>query len=258
MSRSCFEVRDACLRRGQRPVLDAITASFETGCWTAIVGPNGAGKSTFLAVLAGLLPTDSGAIWLDGKLLHAWPARARARRIAWLAQDASLAGDLAGRDVVRLGRLPNFGHLGSPGPDDEAAVDAAMADTDALAFANRRIEELSGGERQRVLLARAFASSADVLLLDEPTVHLDAPHQRRLVDVIRRRTGSGTTVISVLHDLTLALAADRILVLCDGRVVAEGSPDETALRAALARVFDDAIAIDRFGTDGRWAAVPLV
>ena len=258
MSHSHFEVRDACLRRGERPVLDAISATFNTGCWTAIVGPNGAGKSTFLSVLAGLLPTDSGTVLLEGKALHTWPARARAQRIAWLAQDANLAGDLAGRDVVRLGRLPNFGYLGSPALYDEAAVDAAMTDTDALAFADRRIEELSGGERQRVLLARAFASSADILLLDEPTVHLDAPHQRRLVELIRRRTRAGRLVISVLHDLTLALAADRILVLRDGRIAAEGSPDELALRAALARVFDDAIVIDRFGTDGRWAAAPLV
>lgn len=246
------------LQLGGRRVVDGVSLDFARGRWTAIVGPNGAGKSTLLSMLAGLRRPEAGRVVLDGRPIEAWPARERARRLAWLSQHGEADGDLTVRDVVRLGRLPHHGLIGAITPADEAAVDAAMRETECDGFATRRLSALSGGERQRVLLARALAVEAPVLLLDEPTTHLDAPHQRALLRSLVARARGGAAVVAVLHDLTLALGADRLVVLAQGRLQAEGSPDDAAVRDALVAVFGHAVAIERLGgAEGRWVAVPL-
>ena len=240
-------------------VLDGVTLVFAAGQWTAIVGPNGAGKSTLLSLLAGLRAPNAGQVRLQGRAINTWPARERAQQLAWLSQQGEADGDIAARDVVRLGRLPRQGLLGAPTAEDEAAVDRAMADTECTAYATRRLNELSGGERQRVLLARALAVQAPVLLLDEPTTHLDAPHQRGLLRGLAVRARAGATVVAVLHDLTLALAADRVVVLHQGRVAADGVPADASLQRRLIEVFDGAFSIERFTTavqTARWVAVP--
>lgn len=239
---------------GGRPVINGVSLALHAGQWTAIVGPNGAGKSTLLSVLAGLRTPDAGTVHLLGRPLHEWPARARAQRLAWLSQQGEAGGEIAARDVVRLGRLPHHGLFGAVTVEDERAVDAAMAETESMAYAHRRLSELSGGERQRVLLARALAVQAPVLLLDEPTTHLDPPHQRALVRSLAGRARSGAAVATVLHDLTLALAADRIVVVAAGRVRADGAPGEPQVRRTLVEVFDGALHIEPVGT--RWAALP--
>ena len=231
-------------RRGGRRVVDDVSVALERGRWVAIVGPNGAGKSSLLSLLAGLETPDAGEVRLFGRALAAWPARERARALAWMAQQHEAEGELAVRDVVRLGRLPHHGLVGVPGAADEAAVDAALAETEAQAFAARRFNELSGGERQRVLLARALAVEAPVLLLDEPTAHLDLPHQRALVQSVERRARAGCAVAVVLHDLTLALAADRVWLLSRGRLVADAAADDPVLHVALQAVFDEAFVIE--------------
>jgi iron complex transport system ATP-binding protein len=241
-----------------RRVVDGITLALRHGQWTAVVGPNGAGKSTLLSLLAGLRRPASGRVVLAGRDIADWPARERARRLAWLSQHGEADGELAARDVVRLGRLPHHGLIGAITPADEAAVEAAMRETECDTFATRRLSELSGGERQRVLLARALAVEAPVLLLDEPTMHLDAPHQRALLRGLANRARAGAAVVAVLHDLTLALGADRLVVLERGRLRADGPPDDAGLRAALVEVFGRAVSIERVGGDaGRWVAVPL-
>ena len=198
---------------------------------------------------------------LQGRAIGDWPARDRAQRLAWLSQQGEAEGDIAVRDVVRLGRLPRHGLFGAPGANDEAAVDRAMAETECTAYAERRLNDLSGGERQRVLLARALAVEAPVLLLDEPTTHLDAPHQRALLRGLASRARGGTAVVAVLHDLTLALTADRVVVLQRGHVAADGAPADVHLQRALVEVFDGAFSIESFHPASgpqRWVAVPTL
>jgi len=248
------------LRLGGRTVVDGVSLTLHAGQWAAIVGPNGAGKSTLLQLLAGLRTPEAGQVQLAGRALQDWPARQRAQQVAWLSQQGEADGDIAARDVVRLGRLPRHGLLGAPDAADEAAVTAAMDETECTAFSARRLRELSGGERQRVLLARALAVGAPVLLLDEPVTHLDAPHQRALLRSLVQRARAGAAVVAVLHDVTLALAADRVLVMDQGRLIADGPPADAALRAALVAVFADAFSIERVNTaaGARWVALPAL
>jgi iron complex transport system ATP-binding protein len=255
-----LDIQDLTLVLGGRPVVNAFSAQLRCHAWTAIVGPNGAGKSSLLQMLAGLRVPDRGQVLLQGRPLMDWPARARARQLAWLAQQGQAEGDIAARDVVRLGRLPHHGLLAAITPDDEAAVQQAMVETECLAFADRRLNALSGGERQRVLLARALAVGAQVLLLDEPTSHLDAPHQRALMRGLAARAQAGAAVAVVLHDLSLALAAPQLWVMDQGRLVAQGAPDDADLRAALVAVFEGAVHILRVSTPTgpRWVAVPAI
>ncbi|MEX8500822.1 ABC transporter ATP-binding protein [Leptothrix ochracea] len=258
---------DVHVELGGRAVLCGVRVAFEPG-WTALVGPNGAGKSTLLRVLAGLLQPRCGQVSLFGQALNHYPATERARQIAWLAQQADDAGgELSVFDVVMLGRLPHVGLFGTPTLADRVAVQEAMAQTECLAWQHRPLAELSGGERQRVLLARALAVRAPVVLLDEPTTHLDPPHQVALVRLMRLMGQSGpsgqsdksaprTTVLSVLHELPLALAADRLVVMAEGRIQAVGSREDPQVHAALRDVFGGAVRIERIGT--QWTALPEV
>jgi len=248
-----LQLHEASVALGRTEALQRVSFAPRPG-WTAIVGPNGAGKSTLLRTLAGLHAPDTGAATLDGRALAAWPARARGAAIAWLAQQSEAGGELTVREVVQLGRLPHLGLFTAPGPADEAAVDDAMTDTECSAWQQRRLHELSGGERQRVLLARALAVRAPILLLDEPTTHLDPPHQIALVRLLQRQARGGRTVVSVLHDLSLALLADRVVVMDRGRLRCEGARDDAAVHAALADVFGGAIRIERVGR--HWVTVP--
>jgi iron complex transport system ATP-binding protein len=247
------------LRLGEHPAVQGVSLALHAGQWAAIVGPNGAGKSSLLSLLAGLRRPDAGEVLLQGRALGSMSARERAQGLAWLPQQGEAEAEMAAIDVVRLGRLPRHGLFGSPDAADEAAVQRALAETETADLAARRVSELSGGERQRVLLARALATEARVLLLDEPTTHLDAPHQRALLRSLALRARAGAAVAAVLHDLTLALAADRIVVMAHGRLVADGAPADAALRDALVGVFDGAFTIERIASDGgstRWVAVP--
>ena len=230
---------------GGRPVLREVSLTLQPG-WTVVVGANGAGKSTLLRSLAGLQPLEGGQVMLHGRALTAWSPRERAKEIAWLAQQGGASGELTVREVVHLGRLPHLGLFAEPGPEDEAAVRQAMALTECMAWEHRRLHQLSGGERQRALLACALAVNAPILLLDEPTTHLDPPHQVALVRLFKR-IASERIVVTVLHDLPLALRADHLVVMQAGRVVAEGRSDDPAVHAALVNVFNDAVRIERFG-----------
>lgn len=251
---TALHARIDCVRLGGRTIVQAIDLTLPRGRWTAIVGPNGAGKSTLLRAVAGLLPSD-GTVTLDGRPLPDWPARERARRLAWMGQHESGADDLTAEDVVQLGRLPHRPWLAPPTAADHAAVQAAMQATQSWAWRERRLGSLSGGERQRVLLARALAVDAPLTLMDEPLAHLDPPHQADWMALVRARVRAGHSVVSVLHELHLALQADHLVLMADGRIVHAGSPADAATHAALRDVFGPRLRITQL--DGHWVALPL-
>lgn len=240
---------------GGRPVLRDVSLDILRGQWTCILGPNGAGKSTLLKALAGLL-THSGSVTLLGEPLLSIAPRVRARQLAWLGQNETSADDLSAWDVVMLGRLPHQEWLAPPSAKDQAAVERALNYTQAWEWRFRALGQLSGGERQRVLLARALAVEAQVLLMDEPLANLDPPHQADWLCVVEALLQHGTTVVSVLHEITIALHANRLVVMREGRVTHHGATADVATRDAVCRAFDERIAIHSLG--GQWVALPLV
>jgi len=250
---STLQVTGASVVLGSTQALRGASVDAGPG-WSAIVGPNGAGKSTLLRAMAGLLPLAAGEVRIDGENIARLAPAARAARLAWLSQQADTSGELTVREVVALGRLPSTGLLGALTNDDASRIDRAMRDAGCDAAHDRRLAELSGGERQRVLVARALAVGAPVLLLDEPTTHLDPPFQVAIVRLLREQARAGVTVVSVLHDLSLALLADRLIVLEAGRVRAVGASDDPRIHRELVDVFGGTVRIVRF--EGRWVVVP--
>jgi iron complex transport system ATP-binding protein len=242
------------VRLGDVEVLHGVTLQFAPACWTAVVGPNGAGKSTLLRALAGLLPWQ-GAVLLQGQPLAQLGARVRARRIAWLGQGEAGGDDLTVWDVAMLGRLPHRGWLAAPGPEDLQAVEIALRATQAWDWRGRALGQLSGGERQRVLLARALAVQADVLLMDEPLANLDPPHQADWLAVVRQLVRQGRTVVSVLHEVSIALQADALVVMDRGQVQHHGARADAATHAALEAVFERRMRIRAL--EGHWVALPV-
>jgi iron complex transport system ATP-binding protein len=228
---------------GSRIVLEGISLAIPPGSWTSVVGPNGCGKSTLLRALAGLEPARDGAIFLHGRRLQAWPRRERARRLAWLSQTAPVT-DLTASEVVGLGRFAHSGWLAHRQADDDAAIGRAMTATGSLAWATRRLSTLSGGERQRVHLARVLAVEASVLLLDEPTTHLDPPHQEDVARLLRDQAlRGGVSVVSAIHDLSLALTADRVIVLGHSGVVGHGTVRDALAGDWLSAAFETRVNI---------------
>lgn len=251
-----LQARDLNVQRGQATVVRGVNLAAHAGQWLAIVGPNGAGKSSLLQALAGLWPAASGEVLLHGQTGAQVSARERARQLAWMGQTPPGDEALSVDDTVALGRLPHQGWLGWPAHSaaDREAIEQALQDTDLLALRHRALQALSGGERQRAHLARALATQAPVLLLDEPSAHLDAPHQRLLAQVLRAQAQRGRAVVSVLHELPLALAADRIAVMRSGELLACGDAGDARVHRAIETVFAQAVRIAQ--VDGRWTALP--
>ena len=239
-------------RGGRREVLRGMDLDLRNGELVALLGTNGSGKTTLLRAFAGTMRPDGGTVSFDGRSLGGWRRDALARRIAVLPQQLELPVGFRVAELVAMGRAPHARRLFASTADDERAVARALIDADAADLADRPAEELSGGERQRLLVAMALAQEPDLLLLDEPTLHLDLAHQVTLLAAIRRlRDQRGLTVLAVLHDLNLAAAfAPRVAVLDEGRVVADGPPQEVLTPELVRRVFG--VGVDEARTpDGR-------
>ncbi|ARA95047.1 ABC transporter [Rhodothermaceae bacterium RA] len=218
-------------------ILDRLDLAVEAGQWIGLVGPNGSGKTTLLRAVGGLLPYR-GRLTLWGQEVRRWRPRALARRLAFLRQAATLGFDFTVIDLVLLGRAPHKPWLEGYTVTDHARARAALERVEMDAFAHRSALSLSGGELQRVFLAQALAQEADLLLLDEPTTHLDVHHQFEIMYVVDELVRSGRTVIAVFHDLELAARfSDALIVLHRGRQVAAGAPAEVLTEGLLAEVF---------------------
>lgn len=186
-----------------------------------VIGPNGAGKTTLLNLAAGLLSPDAGTVRLGGRDVAGLGAREIARSVAVVPQESHFAFDFTVREVVMMGRNPYVPRFGRPRQTDRDVVDRALESTEVADLARRGINQISGGERQRVVLARALAQQPAVLLLDEPTLHLDVGHQHSFVRLLAGLNARGLTVVLLTHDLNLAaLLCQRVLLLDTGRKVA--------------------------------------
>jgi iron complex transport system ATP-binding protein len=242
-----------------RDVLRGVNLALRPGELVALVGVNGSGKTTLLRLLSGVLSPTGGELGLFGRPVGAWSRMELAARIAVLPQGLELPAGFRVGELVAMGRLPHAHSWFGVTEEDEAAVERALRDADALELAGRTPDELSGGERQRVLLAMALAQEPELLLLDEPTLHLDLAHQLAVLETIRRlRQQRGIAVVAVLHDLALAAAvAPRVAVLDEGRVVADGSPDDVLTTDLIRRVFGVQVE-ELVGADGTRHLVVVV
>ena len=233
---------------GGRAVLGGVSFAAERGELIVIAGPNGAGKTTLLRAIASLIPFSGSILW-EGASLAAMPPQHRAHCLAYLPQGHVAHWPIPARDVVAIGRAPFASSLARLSDADYAAIDAALAAVEATAFADRPVTELSGGERARVMLARALAVGAPVLLADEPVAALDPAHQLSVMAILVERAKAGDLVIAVGHDLALAARfASRVLVLDAGRVAAFGPPAGALTPDVLRRVFNvEALTVEAGG-----------
>ncbi len=223
---------------GQAEILRGLSLTFGEAAMVAIVGPNGAGKSTMMSVLSGVLGPYQGSCRFRGREVSAWSKPLLARELSFIPQTVRLEFPFTAEQVVYMGRTPYCNGL-FESPEDGEIVRRAMETTDSWQFADREFRALSGGERQRVVLAGALAQEPKVLLLDEPTSHLDLKHQVRTYDLLRRLARQGLTVLAVTHDLNLAASyADRIVVLSEGTVAADGNVEEVLREELLHEVFE--------------------
>jgi iron complex transport system ATP-binding protein len=221
------------------PALRGLSFSLAPGAFVGVVGPNGSGKSTLIKLLSGYLRAQRGKVTLGEREISRFSPRERACRIAVVPQDIPVTFDYTALEVVLMGRSPHLSPLGIESARDRAIARAAMQQTNTEAFMERRLGALSGGERQRVLLARALAQQTPILLLDEPTAHLDLNYQIETLRLLRSlHAEQGVTILTVLHDLNLAaLYCDHLAMLYSGQLAAEGSPAEVLTPERLEVVY---------------------
>lgn len=221
-----LKVENLTVSYGPRLVLHKVSLEVRSGEVLALIGPNGAGKSTLVRAVSGVIPLLGGKIRTNGEDLAALPPMQRARYLAVVPQAVSLPPAFTVWETAMMGRTPYLNFLGQASASDEERVQHALERVAALDLAERRVGELSGGEQQRVLLARALAQSTPILLLDEPTAHLDLQYQINLMETVRQLAHcDGLAVLIALHDLNLAARyADRVALLVAGEIKAVGMP----------------------------------
>ena len=232
------------VRLGGAQVLDGVSAFVDDGEWVGVIGPNGAGKTTLLRTVAGLVSYD-GRVELRGSEVSSLSRREAARRVALVPQDPLMPREMTVGEYVLLGRTPYVPYLGTEGRNDLEAVERALERLDLRALARRRLGTLSGGERQRAVLARALAQDASILLLDEPTAALDVGRQQQVLEFVDRLRGDGRlTILSAMHDLTLAgQYADRLVLLDGGRVVAAGTAGDVLTGAVISEHYGASVRV---------------
>lgn len=252
-----LDLKDVKMSFDGRIVLEGIDLTLDPGELVGLIGPNGAGKSTLLRLIAKLIPPDRGAILLEGKKLREFSQRDVAKIVALVPQQAQLAFSFPVREVVLMGRYPHLTRFQAEGTEDFRTAEEAMMATDIVELAERPVTELSGGERQRVLLARALAQKPRLLLLDEPTAHLDLKYQLHALRLVRKLVAQGITALAAIHDLNLASRFCKRLVLLDrGRIRVTGTPWEVLTRDHLEAVYGVPVLIQGDPSRGPPLVVP--
>jgi iron complex transport system ATP-binding protein len=233
-----IECRNVSVELGRQPILRHVSLAVDPGEWLSVVGPNGAGKSTLLRYMAGLVG-GRGVLRLAGREAGSLRHRERARLVALVPQSPLVPEGMRVLDYVLLGRTPHIRPLGSEGPRDHDRAHDALEQLDLLAFSHRVVGTLSGGERQRVLIARALAQQAPIVLLDEPTTALDIGHQQQVLELVDQlRHQHQLTVVTTMHDLTLAgQYADRIALMDAGEIVVDGFASDVLTKDNLERYY---------------------
>lgn len=248
-----LEAQNITINYGAREIVADASLKLQNGEILAIVGANGAGKTTLLRALNGALPVSKGEILLDGKSLNKFSRREIARKIAVVAQETETKFPVTVLEFVLAGRFAHGGAFGWETPKDLEVAERALQMCDLENYEARLMNELSGGERQRVVLARALATEAQILLLDEPTANLDLAHQALMFRLVRERCGScESSAVIITHDLNLASAfADQILLLKRGKTIASGAPETVLTGENLQGVFDIGVLLDRHPQSGK-------
>ncbi|MDQ7849421.1 MAG: (d)CMP kinase [Armatimonadota bacterium] len=242
----------ASVRFAAAAALDGVTLEIVPGEFIGVIGPNGAGKTTLLRAVAGTLPPSAGAVLVEGREAAALPPRERARLLATVPQVEGPPAGFTVEEAVLMGRTPHLRRLGPVSAHDRERAAAAMHRVRIAHLAGRFVETLSGGERQRVLIARALAQDARILLMDEPTAHLDIAVQLEIMDLLAELNQGGLTLVAALHDLNLAAMYCRTLVLLDrGRIVAAGPPQRVLSAEVLQRVYGAAVLVRPHPLTGR-------
>jgi iron complex transport system ATP-binding protein len=253
-----LRIEAVSVRLGGRSILEEVSVEVRPGEVVGLVGCNGAGKTTLLRVAGGTHRPDAGSVWLAGSPLSDLSKRDVAKRLATVPQDLDVTFPFTAGEIVLMGRAPHQGFFGLESKRDVALAAAAMERLGILQLADRRLSQLSGGERQLVVFARALAQDPSVLLLDEPTSHLDLRHRTDVLSAVRELAREGCSALVVSHDLGLAArACDRLVVLAGGRVHAEGAPSDVLTREVLRSAFDmEAEVVE--GPDGLPLVVPRI
>lgn len=242
-----LDVRMLSASYARQAVLKGVSLTLRRGEWMAVAGPNGAGKTTLLRAIAGLLPY-TGSIRLRGEEVRELDHARRARRVAVVPQAASVQFAFTVHEIVLMGRRPHLGFWRFETPEDHHLAEAALRSVGLWRLRDRPVQELSSGEFQKVLIARAVCQGSEVLLMDEPTAHLDLKAQVEVLETVRALREKGTAVLSVFHDLNLALRyAGSVLLLRNGRVLASGPPEEVIIPPLLREAYGVECAVGRVG-----------
>lgn len=232
------EGRNVSVVRGGRAILVDATVGLTSHSLTAVLGPNGSGKSTLLRVLAGLWPVSNGVVMLDGVAMGDLPRRDVARRLAFLPQNTRCDFALTVDEMVSMGRHPHRGRFERERECDRQAIESAIATCDLGRLRLRRVDRLSGGERQRVAIARCLAAEPGIVILDEPTAHLDLEHGLSILALCRSLADAGRAVAIATHDVSaIAQFATQVILLNHGRIVGDGTPEQVLTPARCRSVF---------------------
>lgn len=254
-----IEVQNVIFGYKKDLVLKDISFNIEKGKFFSIIGPNGSGKSTILKLLNNLYTTKRGQILIEGNKISNYKKKALAKKIALVPQNTNLDYEFPVEDVILMGRHPYKGRFQKEDDNDYRIIEDVMEMTGTLELKSKLITEISGGERQRVIIARALAQDPSIILLDEPTSHLDINHQIEILNLLKDlNEKKGTTIIVVMHDLNLASRySDEIIMINDGKIMDMGKPEDVITKKNIQEAYNLDVVIERSETTNKIHLTPI-